>query len=150
MRWWVIGLLLCVASNRALAQETPVITDLEVPEAVRAYDQAVIRFNTNVQAFPSWTAFKTAVLSKLAPGTSGTCYELIGSRTRNVKITEIPFQGMAGEGWEQTSGNGWRQVKEDRTFIEYRVNDKANLLVRIEGAKKFLFSHTQRLCEFPL
>ena len=150
MQWGVIGLLLCVAYGRTQAQETPVVTDLDEPDAVRAYDQAVIRFNTNVKAFSSWTAFKTAVLSKLSPGTSGTCYELIGGRTRTVKITEVPFHGMTGEGWEQTSGNGWRQVKEDRTFIEYRVNGKANLLVRIEGAKKFLFSHTQRLCEFPL
>jgi hypothetical protein len=150
MRWWVVGLLFCVFGDRALAQESPVDTDLDVPEAVRAYDQAVIRFNTNVQAFPSWAAFQAEVLTKIAPGTSGTCYEISGSRMRTGKITQVPFQGMSGEGWEATSGNGWRQVKEDRTFIEYRINDKANLLVRLEGVKKFLFSQTKRLCEFPL
>jgi hypothetical protein len=66
-------------------------------------------------------------------------------------MAKVKFAGLAGRGWEQTSGNGWRLRRKDRTFTEYRVNPQDGLLSRIEGVKpRFFFASTKRICEVPL
>jgi hypothetical protein len=55
------------------------------------------------------------------------------------------------EGWQKTPGKGWRKSRQDRTFIEYRVNASARRLLRIEGVKVWLLGvQTRQICEFPL
>jgi len=63
----------------------------------------------------------------------------------------VAFEGFEGEGWQKTSGKGWRLSRPDRTFAEYRINQKTDLLMRIEGFKpRFFFAITKRICEFRL
>jgi hypothetical protein len=115
------------------------------------YDQAVVRFNNNIKVFPTWEAFKTAIQARVPVDRLGTCYELTWDRLQPVKTTRARFQGLENDQWEKTSGGGWRQLKDDRTFTEYRVNEKAGVLLRREGVKpRFFFMHTLRICEFPL
>jgi hypothetical protein len=149
---WAIGLLLVVMCGRALGQETPVSTgEWEVPSVVNAYDQAIVKFNTDIKDFPSWEAFRTEVLARIAPGTMGRCYERTTSSVNPTQITAVPFQRVEEEGWQKTSGKGWRKSREDRTFIEYRVNASAHRLLRIEGVKVWLLGvQTRQICEFPL
>lgn len=146
---WAIGLLLIAMLGRALAQETPT-SNKELEQAESAYDQAVVRFNTNIKDFPSWDTFKTEVLSKGLAGTMGRCYERTNSAINPTQITQVPFQGMEEDGWQKTSGKGWRKHREDGTFIEYRLNRSARLL-RIEGVKAWLLPvQAKKICEFPL
>ena len=149
---WAVGLLLVALLGRALAQESPSApVDLTGEDAARAYDEVIVRFNTNTQEFSSWEAFKTAVFSKVLPGTLGRCYESTGSAMQPVHVTMVSFPRETDGDWQKTSGNGWRREKADRTFIEYRVNKKAGVLLWIEGAKpKFFFAQTRKICEFPL
>jgi hypothetical protein len=149
---WAIGLLLVALLGRALAQETPASNkELEMERTENSYDQAVVRFNTNIKGFPSWEAFKTKALSKVLPGTMGRCYERTNSAINPTQITRVPFQGMEEDGWQKTAGNGWRKHREDGTFIEYRLNEPARQLLRIEGAKAWwLPVQTKKICEFPL
>jgi hypothetical protein len=68
-----------------------------------------------------------------------------------METMEVEFTGMESGRWEKTSGKGWRLLRKDRTFTEYRVNLKADLLLRIEGVKpRFFFASTKRICEFYL
>ena len=152
MRWpmWcmIIGGLLLAPFGDVMAQEGEVV---QPPVADSAYDQAVIRFNSHIQAFDSWEAFKAEVLSKVALGRDGKCYELTGRRFYPVEITQVKFQGIEEDGWTKASGHGWRQIRKDRTFIEYRINKEAQVLLRAEGVKpRFFFAHTKMICEFPL
>ena len=148
---WVVGLLLLVSVSRALAQETPVINDELKQKALEAYKQVITRFNTHIKKFSSWDAFKAEVFPMVSPDTFGNCYELTGNAMNPVKFTMVKFQRVEDEGWQKTSGKGWRQNKKDRTFIEYRFNNKADVLIRIEGVKpRFFFAHTRKICEFPL
>jgi hypothetical protein len=150
---WVIGLCLVVLLGRAQAQETPDPTqELEKAYAESAYEQVIVRFNTDIKDFPSWQAFKTEVLSKVLPGTTGKCYERTTSPMQPVQITRGSMQGVEEEGWEETSGNGWRRnSKAEKTFIEYRFNVKAGVLLRAEGVKTWLLPpQTRKMCEFPL
>jgi hypothetical protein len=150
---WVIGLCLVVLLGRVQAQETSDPTrELETEYAESAYEQAIVKFNTDIKDFPSWQAFKTEVLSKVLPNTVGRCYERTTSPMQPVQITRVPWQSVEGEGWEETSGNGWRQnSKAGKTFIEYRFNVKAGVLLRAEGVKTwFLPPQTRKMCEFPL
>jgi hypothetical protein len=130
----------------ALAQESE---EAPQPEMPRAYDQALLRFNTHIQSYPSWEAFKAEALAKVPPGTPGTCYELTSASYHEMEARGVEFEGFEGDGWQQTSGQGWRLSRPDRTFTEYRINQKAGLLMRIEGYKpRFFFAITKRICEF--
>ena len=121
------------------------------PAQPSAYDQALLRFNTNIESYASWQAFKTAVLAKTPLGTKGRCYEWTGDSFNPMDITRVEFQGFDGDGWRKTSGNGWRLSRKNREFIEYRINLKAGVLSRIEGVKpRFFFASTRRICEFKL
>jgi hypothetical protein len=52
---------------------------------------------------------------------------------------------------KRTPGDGWRNFRKDRTFVEYRFNQKSNVLLRLEGVKpRFFFASTKRICEFQL
>jgi hypothetical protein len=149
---WALGLLLIMMLGRALAQETPsTMEDLEREYSQKVYDQAVVKFNTNIKAFPSWEAFKTEVLSRVLPGTMGRCAERTSRSVAPTQVTRQPFQGVEENNWQPTSGNGWRKYRENGTFIEYRVNEAARLLFRIEGGKVWFFpAQTRQICEFPL
>jgi hypothetical protein len=148
----MVGLVLVVCLGRALAQEDANIREEPgAQEAARAYDEAIVRFNTNIKNFSSWAAFKAEVFARVLPGTIGKCYESTGNAMQPVQVTTIPLPREEDAGWQKTSDKGWRQYKEDRTFVEYRVNDKAGVLLRVEGVKpRFFFSYTRRICEFPL
>jgi hypothetical protein len=115
--WWMVGLALMGLLGRALAQDSRGSTEeLEVENAKRAADWAIVRFNTDVQDFPSWEAFATAVLAQVAPGTLGTCYGYSGG---TVHVTREPLPRADKEAvWQKTTGNGWRQVQKGGTFIE--------------------------------
>jgi hypothetical protein len=153
MRWpmWcmIIGGLLLASFGDVMAQEKE--EPVQQPVADSAYDQAVLRFNSHIQEFDSWEAFKAEIVSKIAVGKDGKCYELTGRRFDPVEITQVNFQGIEEDGWKKASGHGWRQIRKDRTFIEYRLNKKAQVLLRAEGVKpRFFFAHTKKICEFPL
>src|SRR5215831_2706842 len=148
--WWMVGLILMELLGRALAQDSRGSTEeMEVENAKRAADWAIVRFNTDIQDFPSWEAFKTVVLSQVVSGTLGTCYEYSGGTVQITK-TPLPREDTAAV-WQKTPGNGWQQVRQDRTVIEYRVNTKAGLLLWSEGVKpRFFFAYTRQMCEVPL
>jgi hypothetical protein len=148
--WWMVGLVCIGLLGRALAQDSRGSTEeIEVENAKRAVDWAIVRFNTDVQDFPSWEVFKTTVLSQVMPGTLGTCYGYSGG---TVQVTREPLPREDKEAvWQKTTGNGWQQVQKDRTVIEYRVNTKAGLLLWIEGINpRFFFAYTRQMCEVPL
>jgi hypothetical protein len=53
--------------------------------------------------------------------------------------------------WQKTAGKGWQQTQTDRTFIEYRYNEKARVLLWVEGVNpRFFFAYTRKMCELPL
>jgi hypothetical protein len=150
---WVIGLCLVVLLGRVQAQETSDPTqELEKAYAESAYEQVIVRFNTDIKDFPSWQVFKTEVLSRVLAGSLGRCYERTTSPMQPVHITRVSLQSVEDGGWEETSGNGWRQnSKANKTFIEYRFNVKAGVLLRAEGVKTwFLPPQTKKMCEFSL
>ena len=145
----VIGWLLLLFCGFALAQEGE--EPVEPFMSSRAYDQALLRFNTNIEPYASWRAFKSAVLARAPLGTKGTCYEWTGDSFNPMDATSVQFRGLDGDGWRKTSGNGWRLLRKNRRFIEYRINLKAGVLSRIEGVKpRFFFASTRRICEFKL
>jgi len=138
------------AFNRALAQDSPgESVQMEVENARRASDQAIVRFNTDIEDFPSWELFEAVVLAQVTPGMLGTCYTYQGG---TVRITMEPLPRVDKEsGWQKTAGKGWQQTQTDRTFIEYRYNEKAGILVWVEGVNpRFFFSYTRKMCELPL
>lgn len=151
---WIVGVLLCLALSlgKAQAQETAAPNQaLEAENAARAYDQAIARFNTGLKDFPSWQAFTALVLPSMAPGTLGKCYEYTGGATQSVLVTIMPWRPLEDGHWQKTTGGGWQQVRDDRTFIEYRVNEKVGVLLRMEGVKpRFFFAPSPKICEFPL
>ena len=62
--WWIVGLVLMGVLGPALAQESPGGNEqMEVENARRASDQAIVRFNTNIADFPSWEIFEAVVLA---------------------------------------------------------------------------------------
>ena len=146
---WVVVILLLASCGFAQADETPV--DEAPTEALETYEQVVRRFNTQTKSFASWHAFKTAVFSKLPPNAPGICYELTGDAMEPINIFETTFQQIKGDGMKRTPGDGWRNIKKDRTFVEYRFNQKAKVLLRVEGVKsRWFFASTKRICEFQL
>ncbi|MGQ4810373.1 hypothetical protein NKDENANG_03831 [Candidatus Entotheonellaceae bacterium PAL068K] len=151
---WMVGLLLLALLCRVqagLAQEEGSETLNEDRVEEIAYDHAIARFNSNIKKFSSWDAFQAEIVSKISPDTLGICYELTGDTTKPVEVTRVGFPRMESDGWKQTRGKGWRRTKKDRTFIEYRVNKKAGVLLWIKGVKpRFFFAHTRQICEFPL
>jgi len=87
--WWMVGLVLMGLLGRALAQDSRGSNEeMEVENARRAADWAIVRFNTDIQDFPSWEAFAPAVLSQVVPGTLGTCYVYSGG---TVQVTREPL-----------------------------------------------------------
>jgi hypothetical protein len=55
--WWMVGLVLMGLLGRALAQDSRGSNEeMEVENARRASDWAIVRFNTDIQDFPSWEA----------------------------------------------------------------------------------------------
>ena len=148
--WWIAGLLLVWVFGRALAQDDPGGSEqMEVENARRASDQAIVRFNTDIEDFPSWELFEAVVLAQVTPGMLGTCYTYQGG---TVRITMEPLPRVDKEtGWRQTAGKGWQQTQTDRLFIEYRYNEKAGVLLWIEGVNpRFFFAYTRKMCELPL
>ena len=146
----MIGLILMGMLSPALARENPDDSEqVEVENARRASDQAIVRFNTDIADFPSWELFKTAVLARVTPGTPGTCYTYQGG---TVRVTMEPLPRTDKEsGWQKTAGSGWQQTHPDRTFIEYRYNAKAGVLLWVEGVNpRFFFAYTRKMCELPL
>ena len=79
----------------------------------------------------------------------GTCYLYQGG---TVRVTMEPLPRTAKEtGWQKTAGKGWQQTQADRTFIEYRYNEKAGVLLWVEGVNpRFFFAYTSKMCELPL
>lgn len=148
--WQMVGLLLIGLLGRALAQDIPAgSAQMEAEEVQRSYDLAVVKFNTNIKDFPSWEAFKTEVLAQIVPGRLGTCYTYIGG-TVQMTLEPLPREEK-GTGWQPTGGKGWQQFTQGRTFIEYRVNAKAGVLLWIEGVNpRFFFAYTKKMCEVPL
>ncbi len=148
--WWMVGLLLMGVFGRALAQDNSAGSEqMEVENARRASDQAIINFNTAIQDFPSWELFEAVILAQAVPGMMGTCYTYQGG---TVRVTIEPLPRVEKEtGWQQTAGKGWQQTQTDRTFIEYRYNEKAGVLLWVEGANpRFFFAYTRKMCELPL
>jgi len=160
MRWsmlWLapgtVGVLLILFLTPVWAgEETPAPNrELREQYAHQAFDQVTVRFNTNITAYSSWEAFKAAVLPRLSQDTLGRCYTLPGSGMQPVEVTQVHFQGVRDGPWQPTSGKGWRQYQKDHTFIEYRVNEKAKVLLQAEGIKPwFFFAQIRKICEFPL
>jgi len=148
--WWMVGLVFMGLLGRALAQDTPAGSEsMEAEEARRASDWAIVRFNTDIKDFSTWEVFKTAVLSQVVPGTLGTCYTYSGG-TVHVTMEPLPREDKE-TGWQKTAGKGWQQLTKGRTFIEYRVNAKAGILLWIEGVNpRFFFAFTKKMCEVPL
>ncbi len=151
---WVVGLLLMALLGRApvsLAQEEDSVLEPDAIGEEQAYNQIIARFNKNIKRFASWDAFKAETVAKISPKILGSCYKSTGGSTKAVEVTKIGMPTVADEGWRETRGKGWRQQKKDRTFIEYRVNTKAGVLLWIEGVKpRFFFAHTKKICELPL
>ena len=88
-------------------------------------------------------------LAQVTPGLLGTCYTYQGG---TVRITMEPLPRVDKEtGWQQTAGKGWQQTQTDRTFIEYRYNEKVGVLLWVEGVSpRFFFAYTRKMCELPL
>ena len=148
--WWIVGLFLMGMFSRALAQDSLGGSEqMEVENARRASDQAIINFNTAIQDFPSWELFEAVILAQAVPGMMGTCYTYQGG---TVRVTIEPLPRVEKEtGWQQTAGKGWQQTQTDRTFIEYRYNEKAGVLLWVEGVNpRFFFAYTRKMCELPL
>jgi hypothetical protein len=148
--WWLVGLLLMGVFSRALAQEGSAGSEqMEAEEARRSSDRAIVRFNTDIKDFPSWELFETVILSQVAPGVMGTCYAYQGG---TVHVTMEPLPRTEKEtGWHKTAGKGWQQTQTDRTSIEYRFNEKAGVLLWIEGVNpRFFFASTRKMCELPM
>jgi hypothetical protein len=148
--WWIVVLVLIGVLGSALAQESPGDSEqMEVENARRASDQAIVRFNTNIADFPSWELFEAVVLAQVAPGMMGTCYVYQGGTVR-VTMEPLPRTAKA-TGWQKTAGKGWQQTQTDRTFIEYRYNEKVGVLLWVEGVNpRFFFAYTSKMCELPL
>jgi hypothetical protein len=144
-------LLLVLFPLPAHTQETPGPNEaLEAAQLARIYDQAIARFNNDIKDFPSWEAFKTAVFPKITADTIGKCYEYTGGATQSVIVTAESLPKVEDGNWQKTAGGGWKQVQGDRTFSEYRVNEKARVLLRMEGVKpRFFFAPSPKMCEFP-
>src|ERR671931_2793796 len=119
--WWMVGLLLMGVLSPALAQDSAGDNEpMEVENARRASDQAIVRFNTDIEDFPSWELFEAVVLAQVKARMLGTCYTYQGG---TVRVTMEPMPRVdKGTGWQQTAGKGWQQTQTDRTFIEYRYN----------------------------
>lgn len=148
--WWIVGLCLVGVLSPALAQDSAGDNEpMEVENARRASDQAIVRFNTDIADFPSWDLFKAVVLAQVTPGMLGTCYTYEGGRVR-VTTEPLPKSAKAST-WQKTAGKGWQQTYPDRTFIEYRYNEKAGVLLWVEGVNpRFFFAYTRKMCELPL
>jgi hypothetical protein len=148
--WWIVGLLLLGLFSRALAQDNPGGSEqMEAENARRASDQAIVKFNTDIDDFPSWELFEAVVLAQVTPGMMGTCYVYQGGTVR-VTMEPLPRVGK-GAGWQQTAGTGWQQTQTNRTFIEYRYNEKVGVLLWVEGVNpRFFFAYTRKMCELPL
>ena len=81
--WWIVSLLLMGVFGDALAQDNPGGSEqVEVENARRASDQAIVRFNTDIEDFPSWELFEAVVLARVTPGMLGTCYTYQGGMVR--------------------------------------------------------------------
>jgi hypothetical protein len=148
--WWLVGLILMGLFGHALGQDSPGGNEqMEAENARRASDWAIVQFNTHIKDFPSWEAFKTAVLSQVEPGTLGTCYTYSGG-TVQVTMEPLPREDQ-DTGWQETAGKGWQQLTKGRRFFEYRFNEKAGILFWIEGVNpRFFFAFTKKMCAMPL
>ena len=148
--WRMVGLVLMGLLGRALADEGPAGSEqMEAENARRSSDWAIMRFNTDIKDFLTWEAFKTVGLSQVVPGTLATCYAYSGGMV-HVTMEPLPREEKETE-WQKTVGKGWQQFAKGRTFIEYRLNEKAGVLFWIEGVNpRFFFAFTRKMCEVPL
>src|SRR5262245_19479194 len=53
---------------------------MEAENARRDSDQAIVKFNTDINAFPSWELFKTVLLAQVTPSLLGTGFMYQGVR----------------------------------------------------------------------
>ena len=143
-------LILLGALEDARAQEPPAgPTALQEEQARRAFDTAIIEFNTGIQRFPTWDAFAAALAEVRRPDARGTCYAHSGGR---VQVTPAALPPpAAGPPWQQTAGGGWRQQRPDRTVVEYRFNAATNAVLWSVGVHpRWFFAYTTQLCVLPL
>ena len=147
---WLVLLGLLGALGDARAQEPPAgPTTLEEDASRRAFDTAIVDFNTAIQRFPTWEAFATVLAGAQGADARGTCYAHSGGR---VQVTHAMLPPPApGSPWQQTAGGGWRQQQPDRTFIEYRFNAETNAVLWSVGVHpRWFFAYTTQLCVLPL
>ena len=136
--WWIFGLLLMGVFVRALAQDNPGGSEqMEAENARRASDQAIVKFNIDIDDFPSWALFEAVVLAQVTPGLLGTCYTYQGG-TVHVTMDPLPRAEKATV-WQKTAGKGWQQTHTDRTFIEYQYNEKAGVLLGSRRCQPMVF-----------
>jgi hypothetical protein len=134
----------------ARAQESPAGPAVLQEEAARrAFDSAIIDFNTGIQRFPTWDAFATALAAAQGADARGTCYAHSGGRVQ-VTHTMLP-PPAAGPPWQQTAGGGWRQQQPDRTVVEYRFNATTSAVLWSVGVHpRWFVAYTTQLCVLPL
>lgn len=144
----LLGLLSGLEDARA--QEPPAGPTLLNEEAARrAFDTAIIDFNTGIQRFPTWEAFAAALAEAQGADAWGTCYAHSGGRVQ-VTYAVLP-PPVPGQPWQQTAGGGWRQQTPDRTVVEYRVNATTHAVLWSIGVHpRWFFAYTTQLCVLPL
>ena len=147
---WIVGLLLMVLVSHVFADEGEVPV---APLPQTSYDRMTLKFNTHIKEFPTWDAFKEEVAPVVPLGSPGTCYALTGKTMEPVAMTQVTFRWVEGSAWTRTTGHGWRLRVPDGSFLEYRLNTKANVLLQAESVRSgfiFFFMVTKKICEYPL
>ena len=147
--WWIVGLLLMGVFGRALAQDNPAGSEqMEAENARRASDQAIVKFNTDIDDFPSWELFEAVVLAQVTPGLLGTCYTYQGYGVRH--------HGPIAEGrkGDQVAEDGWQRMAADahRSHV-YRVSvqrKSGGLIMGRRCQPTFFFAYNRKMCELPL
>ena len=145
--WCMIFVILLGLTGRVMAQESRAGSEqLEAEEAAQASNRTIVRFNTDIRNFDTAEAFQKAVLSRVPSGAMGTCYASSGGMTQATR-EPLPWEDKEAA-WKKTVGKGWEQFRKDRIEIEYRFNEKANVLLWIENVKpRFFFAYTRKMCE---
>jgi hypothetical protein len=93
---WAVGLLLVVMFGRALAQETPASTEeLEAQYAESAYDQAIVKFNTDIKDFPHGRRSDGGISQDCA-GHHGEMLRAHCQFDESYQVTSVPFQRRRG------------------------------------------------------
>jgi hypothetical protein len=97
--------------GRALAQDNPGGSEqMEAENARRASDQAIVKFNIDIDDFPSWELFEAVLLAQVTPGLLGTCYTYQGGRCTS-PWTHCPGQKRRLDGRRRLAKDGSRRTK---------------------------------------